>query len=455
MIEQNPIDTPKIQLSLCMIVKNEEKNLGSCLDSIKDIVDEMIILDTGSSDNTVQIAKSFGAEIHNFEWCNDFSAARNESIKFARGKWILWMDADEQFDNKSKEELNSILKLSQHPMGVNITIRNLSSKNESYGTAFRLFSNHCNIHFKNIIHEQVSYSLKEMSAKIIDSNITIDHYGYDEDQYDQEEKRRRNLPLLLSMADKNPNDFFPQFLLGQHCSGDTNAQEKAIYHLEKFLKMDSKETKLIASAYTTLAKIYLSKNRLNQAKINVKNSIDIAPNQKLAYYLLAKIKYAQKRFQNAIDLLEKLMTRINNLKNFKSENALDTVFGKNHIAGFLIKIMMFNLNRRKSLELIISLWKTCKDFRYMGQIFNEWDNFERDKLVLCIRDADGSNYSREILNEITGFIHLTNNDYEKALPIFQELFDQHHRNTFTVRSLAGIHAKRGHLDIAQKLLQSL
>ena len=279
----------------------------------------------------------------------DFSAARNESIKFARGKWILCMDADEQFDDKSKEELNLILKLSQHPMGVNITIRNLSSKNESYGTAFRLFSNHCNIHFKNIIHEQVSYSLKEMSAKIVDSNITIDHYGYDEDQFDQEEKRRRNLPLLLSMADKNPNDFFPQFLLGQHCSGDTNAQEKAIYHLEKFLKMDSKETKLIASAYTTLAKIYLSKNRLNQARINVKNSIDIAPNQIAAYYLLAKIKYAQKRFQNAIDLLEKLMTRINNLKNFKSENALDTVFGKNHIAGFLIKIMMFNLNRRKSL----------------------------------------------------------------------------------------------------------
>ena len=132
MIEQNSIDTPKIQLSLCMIVKNEEKNLGSCLDSIKDIVDEMIILDTGSSDNTVQIAKSFGAEIHNFEWCNDFSAARNESIKFARGKWILWMDADEQFDDKSKEELNSILKLSQHPMGVNITIRNLSSKNSVY-----------------------------------------------------------------------------------------------------------------------------------------------------------------------------------------------------------------------------------------------------------------------------------------------------------------------------------
>ena len=155
------------------------------------------------------------------------------------------------------------------------------------------------------------------------------------------------------------------------------------------------------------------------------NSIDIAPNQILAYYLLAKIKYAQKRFQNAIDLLEKLMTRINNLKNFKSENALETVFGKNHIAGFLIKIMMFNLNRRKSLELIINLWKTCKDFRYMGQIFNEWDNFERDKLVLCIRDVDGSNHSKEILNEITGFIHLTNNDYEKALPIFQELFDQH------------------------------
>ena len=86
----------------------------------------MIILDTGSTDNTIQIAKRFGADIYHFKWCDDFSAARNESIKFAKGKWILWMDADEQFDHSSQEELNSILKLSQHPMGVNINIRNIS-----------------------------------------------------------------------------------------------------------------------------------------------------------------------------------------------------------------------------------------------------------------------------------------------------------------------------------------
>ena len=247
MIEQIPIDTPKIQLSLCMIVKNEEKTLGSCLESVKDIVDEMIILDTGSSDNTIQIAKKFGADIYHFKWCDDFSAARNESIKFAKGMWILWMDADEQFDKSSKEELNSIIKLSQHPMGVNINIRNISRKNESYGTAYRLFSNHFGIHFKNIVHEQVSYSLKEMNAEIIDSNIIIDHFGYDEVQYDQENKRQRNLPLLQRMIDDNPNDFFPQFLLGQHYSGDTKTQEEAIYHLEKFIDMNSNETKLIAS----------------------------------------------------------------------------------------------------------------------------------------------------------------------------------------------------------------
>ncbi len=172
-------------LSLCMIVRNEEKNLSSCLESVQDIVDEMIILDTGSTDNTIQIAKRFGADIYHFKWCDDFSAARNESIKFAKGKWILWMDADEQFDYRSKEELSSIIKLTQHPMGVNINIRNLSSKNESYGTAYRLFSNHFGIHFKNVVHEQVSYSLKEMKAVIINSNIVIDHFGYDEDQYDQ------------------------------------------------------------------------------------------------------------------------------------------------------------------------------------------------------------------------------------------------------------------------------
>ena len=438
-----------------MIVRNEEKNLSSCLESVEDIVDEMIILDTGSTDNTIQIAKRFGADIYHFKWCDDFSAARNESIKFAKGKWILWMDADEQFDHSSKEELSSIIKLSQHPMGVNINIRNLSSKNESYGIAYRLFSNHFGIHFKNVIHEQVSHSLKEMRAEIIDSNIIIDHFGYDENQYDQEKKRKRNRPLLQRMIHDNPDDFFPQFLLGQHYSGDSNTQEKAIHHLEKFLNMNSNETKLIACAYTTLADIYFSKNDLYHAKIKVEKSIEIAPNQLLAFYQFAKIEFSQKQYQKAVNYLDDLLKKINNIQSFKSENALDTVFTRNHINGFFIKIIMFNLNKERSLRLMVNLWMSCKGYGEMSQVFDEWNNFERDKFIQIINNTEEAEPSWKILNEISGFLHLMKNDYEGAFSVFQNLFDHDHRNTFTIKSLAGIHAKLGRIDKAKALLSSI
>src|SRR4051794_40673333 len=86
---------PDQKLSLCMIVKNESKHLANCLESVEGVVDEIIIVDTGSTDDTVEIAKSYGAKVYHYEWNDNFSDARNESIKYATGDWILVLDADE------------------------------------------------------------------------------------------------------------------------------------------------------------------------------------------------------------------------------------------------------------------------------------------------------------------------------------------------------------------------
>ena len=83
-------------ISLCMIVKNEGHNLHRCLQSVQGFVNQIIVVDTGSEDNTVEIARSYGAEVHFFEWCDDFAAARNHSLSFATGDWILVLDADEK-----------------------------------------------------------------------------------------------------------------------------------------------------------------------------------------------------------------------------------------------------------------------------------------------------------------------------------------------------------------------
>ncbi|MBK7632424.1 MAG: glycosyltransferase family 2 protein [Ignavibacteriales bacterium] len=83
-------------LSLSMIVKNEERHLARCLSSVKDVVDEIVIVDTGSTDNTIEIAESFNAKIFHFDWVNDFSAARNFALTKCIGNWILYLDADEE-----------------------------------------------------------------------------------------------------------------------------------------------------------------------------------------------------------------------------------------------------------------------------------------------------------------------------------------------------------------------
>ena len=95
----------KGQISLCMIVRNEESYLPECLESVADVVNEIIIVDTGSTDNTKKIAESFGATVFDFTWVDDFSKARNYSLSKASNDWILYLDADERLDKNSINEL--------------------------------------------------------------------------------------------------------------------------------------------------------------------------------------------------------------------------------------------------------------------------------------------------------------------------------------------------------------
>src|SRR3989338_6646287 len=101
---------PKQTISLCMIAKNEEKHIEECLNSVKDIVDEIIIVDTGRTDKTKQIGKKFNAKIFDFKWVDDFSAARNKSLKHATKDWILVLDADEVVESIDLNKIKELTK---------------------------------------------------------------------------------------------------------------------------------------------------------------------------------------------------------------------------------------------------------------------------------------------------------------------------------------------------------
>ncbi|MDP3831578.1 MAG: glycosyltransferase family 2 protein, partial [Ignavibacteriaceae bacterium] len=201
-------------LTLSMIVKNEAHRLGECLQSVKEIADEIVIVDTGSTDNTVKVAESYRAKIFFFDWIKDFSAARNFALRKSTGDLILYLDADEKLTPKSVKEINRI-KLKSERAGYNCLITSLDSEfgRDNSMLYVRLFSNSDQIEFSGKVHEQIVPSLIANNYKIIETNIEIIHTGYNISGDDKKDKARRNLELLLNEYSTNNSSYYA-FQLG-------------------------------------------------------------------------------------------------------------------------------------------------------------------------------------------------------------------------------------------------
>ncbi|MFP4101975.1 glycosyltransferase family 2 protein, partial [Coleofasciculus sp.] len=127
-----------MDLSLCMIVKNEEASLPQVLESVQPIVDEMVILDTGSSDRTIDIAQEYGARVYHFQWCNDFSAARNQALQYVRGRWVLVLDADEVLTPEIIPEIQQAIKNDRY-LVINLIRQEVGATQSPYSLVSRLF----------------------------------------------------------------------------------------------------------------------------------------------------------------------------------------------------------------------------------------------------------------------------------------------------------------------------
>jgi len=219
------IDT--LPISLCMIVKNEEKHLKECLGSVKDWVAEMIVVDTGSTDNTVKIAEEMGANVFFYEWNNHFAQARNFSISKASFPWILQLDADEEILPESKKWF-----FTHYPWrgvkGYACTIKNLThiefDEVQLSHLMVRFFKNESNIFFVNRIHEHVDIPIGKVAA----SAVNILHKGYG-DPSSKETRTDRNRTLLEADYEKNPDNPDTLGYLAQHYGMLKNYEKAAEY----------------------------------------------------------------------------------------------------------------------------------------------------------------------------------------------------------------------------------
>ncbi len=229
------------KISAILIVKNEENHLERCLQSIQGGVDEIIVVDTGSTDKTVEIAESFGATIGHFEWCNDFSAARNYSLGLATGDWALWIDADEAVTPESWNPIYEAV-VRPHFGGYFTRIVNFTDENETteYTHApIRLFRIDPRVRFTGSIHEQISPAIDALAWPTAHlDKVTIHHFGYKPSEIEAKDKLNRTIDMLQVEIEREPNDSFHWFNLAnvysvaKRYSDSVDAAKKCISLME-------------------------------------------------------------------------------------------------------------------------------------------------------------------------------------------------------------------------------
>ncbi|MBR1729499.1 MAG: glycosyltransferase family 2 protein [Selenomonadaceae bacterium] len=188
----------KLKISACYIVKNEEKNLARSIDSLINAVNELIVVDTGSTDRTIEIAKSYNAKVINFEWNDDFSAPRNVALDNATGDWIIFLDADEFFIYPEKVR-PAIEKLSSTATTILIQRINIDEDNNNReinrNRDLRIFKNVSWLRYRGMIHENLeNIKDKKMPFTLADDALTAYHTGYSQSVH--REKYLRNLRIL-------------------------------------------------------------------------------------------------------------------------------------------------------------------------------------------------------------------------------------------------------------------
>ena len=312
-------------LSIVMMVKNEEKYLDNTLSSLQNLMNhinsELIILDTGSNDNTVDIAKKYTDKVYFTKWNNNFSDMRNKSISYAKGDWILILDADEQIIKYDKliNFFNS--NLYNEYNSASIEIKNIFSEDEERFDVFsiaRLFKNTKEFMYRGSIHEQPNYKIP-----LYNDILTVKHYGYlYEDEELRQKKNDRNLKILKDEIKKNPKDKYINYQLGKQYITSNNIADAA-YYIEEAYRLYKKNGIVPGYIFSDLASIYVFFNKLEKCETfctkyikNDNKNIDM-------YYYLAKSQFLLGKYKECVKNYKRYLYLLDNYSITTQSNRID------------------------------------------------------------------------------------------------------------------------------------
>ncbi|MFH1384475.1 MAG: tetratricopeptide repeat protein [Candidatus Omnitrophota bacterium] len=315
-------DSKRPTLSLCIIAKDEEESIGTCIKSVQAIVDEIIVVDTGSRDNTKTIAQSFGARVYDFSWCNDFSAARNFSLAQARSDWILVLDADEVIARQDVKKIRQLLNVPdayaylffQRSYLNDTTVVGWKANTGEYeeGKEYsgyfdspltRLFKSNCHFQFEGEVHEIVEHSIQRQKKSIINTDIPIHHFGKIKDKKKMMEKGRLYLEIGKTKIQEDPDNPRTYYDLAAQYFELECLDEAKHYYLAA-LQCDQEYYRALCD----LGIIYVKEEKYEEALKLFDKTIAINPHYITAYTGLGLVYEALARIDDAIAIFEKAVS---------------------------------------------------------------------------------------------------------------------------------------------------
>jgi tetratricopeptide (TPR) repeat protein len=290
-------------LSVCMIVRDEEDTLGRCLESVRGLADEMVVVDTGSQDATVGIAQHHGAQVHHFAWRDDFAAAKNEALRHATGDWILVLDADDELGDAAglKEYLGTAQRVNLCTLRTRIPHRGQAS--ETIVEHPRLFRNRIGLHYCGPVHEQLCDDAGDPAAADAALDLCVYHHGYLEGEPEQAQRHLRNLRILRAWVARSPDDPWAQFCLGQ-AHYTHRDPEQAIPPLTASLQHAAPDRAYRPKAYAYLASAHVACRRPQQAEELCRAALEKFPHQAELLFCLGHALECQGRAEQAMAAYE-------------------------------------------------------------------------------------------------------------------------------------------------------
>jgi glycosyltransferases involved in cell wall biogenesis len=407
-----------MKISQAMIVKNEEKNIAKALSWGKAIVAEQIVVDTGSTDRTVEIAEKMGAKVVFFPWQDDFAEAKNFAISQCQYPWIALLDADEYFDEKDAKKLPEILKKvdrESHLGGILTAWLHLNKEGRigEGGSIIRLFRNRKDIRYRRAIHEQLKYENGDpfLVYDCTDS-LSIFHTGYMDLKNTEKMRSDRNLLLIEKELSKNPEDFEMMVYLGNEYLLRNQFRE-AKRQYEKFLsylpKNYSLYHSLIASGMVNhlhaLEKLETEEKKDYSAEAFqvVREATKLLPEDGDFAFTLGKYLYGKERYQEAISYLQEALQKI---EQYGAANQSQSLLGG---LVYCYKILAFACLKEKDLQGAV---------RYSMAVLqgnpNDWESLR----TLLYALWEGQTKPEEIVGFLSRFYR---QDYSLLLAVAKEI----------------------------------